>query len=117
MATERSARIAPKDFREFTVQLHYDDAVSLGHLGNISETGLCIVLPPHVEFPAEKTLVEGYVMSRRMEDTMEFTGKVAWKALGNVQGTECLLVGVQFHRALELPNTLMALSIAVDGAS
>lgn len=115
MATERSARIAPKDFRDFTVQLHHEDAVTLGHLGNISDRGLCIVLPPGVDFPIEKTPVEGYVLSRRMGEPLEFSGKVAWKAHGTVQGSEYLLAGIQFHTAQDLPDTLMALSISVDG--
>ncbi len=114
MAIERSARIAPKDFRDFTVQLHYEDTVTLGHLGNISETGLCIVLPAGVDFPPEKTLVEGFVMSRRLPTTLEFTGRVAWKARGDVQGEESLLAGIQFHKSVDLPDALMAVSISLD---
>lgn len=115
MAKERSGpRIAPRDFHDFTVQLHHEDTVSLGHLGNISETGLCIVLPVGVDFPAEKTTIEGYVMSRRIKDTLEFGGKVAWKATSSVEGKECLLAGIQFHGPVELPDALVALSISAD---
>ncbi len=41
----KADRIFPKDFADYAVQLHTSDENFSGYLGNISETGLCAIMP------------------------------------------------------------------------
>lgn len=109
----KDRRLAPRDFRDFTVQLHHEDDMVLGNLGDISESGLCIVADDDkVSLPEPRAMVEGYVSSKRLKDSVAFEGRVAWTSIGEVEGKPCAMAGIQFYKPASLPDTLTALSIS-----
>jgi hypothetical protein len=113
MTVERNhSRIAPRDFQGFDVQVTLGDRYFTGELGNISEEGLCVLLPGTVR-ASDFDSVRGAIQARHLGVAFDFNGKVAWTSDAVHAGRPCTLVGVDFEQELELPPAVIALGMAV----
>lgn len=105
----RSERRAPKDLAQFTVELN--ENVS-GYLQNISEHGLCVVLP--VDQPAlqARQAVTGRVQAQGMRLDFTFEGKTVWFSIRKIEQTPYVFAGIEFNVPMEIPESLISLSLA-----
>ena len=87
--------------------------IQKGFLGNISEGGLCAVMPP--EFTCElDTTLKGFVLQEPLNDKLNFEGRIAWKLDYEINKAPKLMLGLEFSNPLELPEQLMVISLAVE---
>jgi len=107
-------RIAPRDFEDYSVQILIGDEFFSGPLGNISEVGLCIVVPAQVELPEDAVIDRGSIHGRRLEDPIQFQGKIVWSAPTDALGEPATAAGVEFSREIDLPDALLAVSVALE---
>lgn len=113
MQFERSLRIAPRDFQEYFVQVTIGDRIFDASLGNISETGLCILLVGTVDFNSENgNQAEGTIRSKLLPESLNFTGRTVWTSLSKVNDHTMTLVGINFNNQINLPDTLIALGMS-----
>ena len=115
MYVERTKpRISPKEFRDFTVELRWQNgAFYKGHLGNISEEGLCFIQPSDSEIPGRDQEVYGTISGRNMEDDIEFSGNILWSSPNQLQGNSVVFSGIQFEQKIDLPDSILAISMAL----
>lgn len=112
MIVERThSRVETRTFQDFRVQVTVDDRYFAGELGNISETGLCVLVPGRITVrPGVR--IRGTVQARHLAVHLEFVGRVAWTAEAVKAGRPCILLGVDFDREIELPPSVIALGMA-----
>lgn len=114
MIVERShSRVAPRTFRGFSVQASVDERYFAAELGNISENGLCLLIPGRVKV-REHDNIEGLVQASHLNVRLEFNGRVAWTAVATRSSRDLTLIGVEFSEEIELPTSLIALGMAAD---
>lgn len=116
MYVERSrTRISPRDFIDYVVSLRIGDVEYQGFLGNISEDGLCAVIPHSgaVEAPIDAP-VSGKVVSRRLQAPLAYKGRAAWQSSSQIHNQPHVLIGVQFEKTMTLPDPLLALGMSTD---
>ena len=116
MHVERNRpRVVPKDFKDFQVQLDLPGGYLNGHLGNISEDGLCVITSVGVDIPDVPKPIQGKVISTRLQEPLMFKGSVAWKSISEMRGAQQLLAGIRFDSSIDLPDIMIALSLsAID---
>ena len=109
----KADRIFPKDFADYAVQLNANGDSFSGYLGNISETGLCAIMPAN--FPSEVNEInEGSVLHWPTGDNMEIAGRVAWKTNYEFQKKPHIMIGMEFSDKIIFPEYLLALSLSVE---
>ncbi len=116
MYVERSrTRISPRDFIDYVVSIRIGDAEYQGFLGNISQNGLCVIVPHsgQVDAPAGVS-VNGKVVSRRLEVPLAYHGRAAWQSSSQIHNQPHVLIGVEFEDAMTLPDPLLALGMSTD---
>lgn len=110
----KNTRIYHKDLIDYKVFLAFEGSVTQGSLGNISETGLCAIMPTN--FKAEQGLaVKGHLLYAPQSDKIDIEGRVAWVADYEHSGVSQLMLGVEFSSPLPFPEHLMALSMSFEG--
>ncbi|MBP9885694.1 MAG: PilZ domain-containing protein [Leptospiraceae bacterium] len=108
----KADRIFPKDFADYAVQLHTSGENFSGYLGNISETGLCAIMPASFQ-PEVNEMSEGSVLHWPTGDNMEVAGRIAWKRDYEFQKKPHTMIGMEFSRTITFPEYLLALSLSV----
>lgn len=107
-------RISPRDFEDYSVQMLIGEEFYSGPLGNISEIGLCIVVPGQVEMPEQAVVERGSIHGRYLEHPIQFAGKIVWSAPSEALGEPATAAGVEFSSYTDLPEALLALSVATE---
>ncbi|MCB1164829.1 MAG: PilZ domain-containing protein [Leptospiraceae bacterium] len=105
----RSERRAPRDLAQFTVEL--GDNVS-GFLQNISEHGLCVVIPVDQPAMQAKQPVTGRVLGQGIRLEFPFEGKAVWFSLRKLEQVPYVFAGIEFNTRMEIPESLISLSLA-----
>lgn len=116
MYVERSrTRISPRDFIDYVVSIQIGAVEYQGFLGNISENGLCAIIPHSgaVDAPAGVS-VSGRVVSRRLEGPLSYKGRAAWQSSSQIHNQPHVLIGVEFEKTMSLPDPLLALGMSTD---
>lgn len=74
-----SIRVYPRDFKDYDIfiQLEFGDSYN-GHMGNVSETGLCCIMPEQCEVSMGDAL-SGYIQHIPMGERISFKGTVVWE--------------------------------------
>lgn len=112
MIVERNySRVASRTFQDFRAQVTVTDRYFAGELGDITESGLCLVLPGGVRV-SDGEVIQGEIRAEHLALSMQFAGKVAWTSDGVKAGKPCRLVGVSFDQELELPEAVIALGMS-----
>jgi hypothetical protein len=109
----KAPRIYPKDFADYSVSFELNGNIQKGFLGNISEGGLCAVMPPDFTCELDTTL-KGFVLQEPLNDKLNFEGRIAWKLDYEINKSPKLMLGLEFSNPLELPEQLMVISLAVE---
>lgn len=113
MQNRKAPRIYPKDFIDYSIIFDEEGNSSKGFLGNISEGGLCAVMP--LEFQASvDTKKKGSILHEPSKEKLPFEGRVAWKLEYEINKQQKLMVGLEFSSPLELPEQLMVISLSVE---
>lgn len=110
----KNTRIYLEEYRDFTVHLQLAEISFDGFLANISQTGLCIILPAdvsHLDVPEESM---GAIMSSRLREPIDFNGTIIWTAEEHHNGKMHLLAGIRFNEHIAMPNSIIAMSIATE---
>jgi glyoxylate utilization-related uncharacterized protein len=109
----KADRIFPKDFADYAVHINTNGENFSGYLGNISETGLCAIMPAN--FQAEVNEInEGSILHWPTGDNMEITGRIAWKTNYEFQKKPHIMIGMEFSDKIIFPEYLLALSLSVE---
>ncbi|MBX7059840.1 MAG: PilZ domain-containing protein [Leptospirales bacterium] len=116
MRSERAyPRVSPRDFEDYSVQLLAGDSFFSGMLGNISEDGLCVLIPGNVEIPDDCRQIErGNILSRHLKEPIEFRGDIVWTAPAEGEHEQLTMAGIHFQSALALPESLTARSLSMQ---
>ena len=109
----KSTRIYPKDLADYSVHLKILGDIISGTLGNISQGGLCAIMPE--SFHLENGLsVEGFLKDNPFQETMPFQGKVAWETEIMLKKIKRKMVGIQFTGSVDFPERLDAISLTLE---
>ena len=109
-----ATRVYPKDFIDYAVQVESQGFNYNGYLGNVSETGMCGILP--LSFTVNKgESIKGHIHHIPLDDHIDFSGKVVWSEEYQFQKKQHVMIGVQFLELVELPDYLFALSLSFEG--
>lgn len=109
----KSDRIFPKDFADYAVHLNASGENFSGYLGNISESGLCAIMPSTFQ-PEINDISEGSVLHWPTGDNMEIIGRIAWKTSYEFQKKPHTMIGMEFSETIIFPEYLLALSLSVE---
>lgn len=115
-----NSRIFPRDFRAFVTTVLFNGFDFRGSLGNISEDGLCVIVPI-ISGPNEVAIgteISGHIDHQAMNIHLDYAGGVAWTEVrpGSSIGLttpRALFIGVRFHASMQLPISLIALCEAI----
>ena len=110
-----SSRIQRKEFRNHRVQMTVGSRVYIGSLGDISESGLSMLVqgmqPIYIE---ESPQLKFAISGPHLAAPMRLLARMQRQAVIEVRGCEYLLVGVRFEEPVVLPDSMIALAIASD---
>ena len=109
----KAPRIYPKDFADYSVTFEMDGSQPKGFLGNISEGGLCAVMPPDFSCSVDSRL-KGFILQESLKEKVPFEGRVAWKIDYEINKVPKVMLGLEFSNSLDLPEQLMVISLAVE---
>ncbi|TGJ99997.1 PilZ domain-containing protein [Leptospira langatensis] len=109
----RSPRFYPRDFNEYIVQVDSGLITLEGKLGNISESGICVLMSG--EDLANSIVVEGSVIERKTGKRLEFLGDVVWKIPKKIESKQRFLYGIRFRNPLELTESLILINLSLEG--
>lgn len=113
MQNRKAPRIYPKDFIDYAITFGEEGKTSKGFLGNISEGGLCAVMP--IDFQVNVDSKEkGFIIHEPSKEKIPFEGRVAWKLEYDINKQPKLMIGLEFSAPLELPEQLMVISLSVE---
>lgn len=109
----RSERVSYKNFSDYSVSFTADDKTYTGLLGNISDGGMCAILP--AEFPAEiGGLLKGELKYKPYSDIYPISTKIVWKANYLLKDEPKIMIGMEFAEKFVLPEYLIALSMSFE---
>ncbi|PJZ68945.1 pilus assembly protein PilZ [Leptospira perolatii] len=107
----RSPRFYPKDFDDYIVHVESGLITLEGKLGNISESGICIMMAG--EDLGLTDMVEGSIVERKSGRRLEFVGDVVWHYPKIVQGRDRTIYGIHFRDSLELTDSLILINLSL----
>ncbi len=109
-------RVYTNEMNHFTVRLSEADGTEFtGYVGDISEEGLCAILPGEAgrEFAAEVVL-KGEIGGSYLPENMSFSARLVWQAAGEERGETVRLLGLQFQDKVDLPDQVIAALMVSD---
>lgn len=107
-------RITPKEFEDYRVLLELDELTLEGQLGNVSETGLCIIMDDNSLLDEIGNEIPGIIISKDKKEKISFLGKVVWYKVQKTNNEITHLSGIEFHKPVDLTNQLAIKSIYSD---
>lgn len=109
----KTTRIYPKDFVDYSVTLNYNGTIYKGFLGNISENGLCAIMPSEFQ-PNANAIIDGSIIYNPLKDELKITGRLAWKTNYEFQKKNTVMIGMEFTSKIKFPEYLIALSMSFE---
>lgn len=107
-------RFALQDMDDFKIQLNLGQDQFEGTLANISELGLGAMLPCDINPPVDTRVVGMLRGDARMPQPLVFQGRVTWTKNTVLRNTPHTLLGLAFHSPVDLPESLIAVTMAVE---
>ena len=110
MSTQRvKKRIYNKEFVNFTVQLQKDNKNVQGYLGDISDEGMCAILPGiDIGDFIKGDQLTGTLGGKHLREEMRFDARIIWKSEEEVRKEPALLIGLNFNGRIDLPDAVIA---------
>ncbi|MCB1177130.1 MAG: PilZ domain-containing protein [Leptospiraceae bacterium] len=109
----KATRVYHKDLNHYKVNFSMDGIEYRGKLGNISENGMCAIMPTDFQAPQGSEL-QGYLLYEPLKEKIEVQGKVAWKTDYEHQNEIQQMFGMEFTGSVEFPEYLMALTMSFE---
>lgn len=110
-------RVYTNEMNHFTVRLCEAGSGTeyTGYVGDISEEGLCAVLPGEAEreFSAEVEL-KGEIGGSYLPENMSFAARLVWQSASEERGESVRLLGLQFQDQVDLPDQVIAALMVAD---
>lgn len=108
----RGIRLKPKEFEEYKVRIDLGELTLEGSLGNISDSGLCVILPEDALLDEVGSEVTGAIHSKIRTEYLDFQGRIAWSNLS--EDEKGYLSGIEFSQTIVLSNHLITKSMLDD---
>jgi|JI9StandDraft_1071089.scaffolds.fasta_scaffold329795_1 hypothetical protein len=106
-STRKVNRITPKEFEDYRVLLELGELTLEGSLGNISETGLCVIMNDNSLLDEIGEDISGIVMSKEKKDKVHFTGKILWYKVQKSNNDLTHQSGIEFSSKINLTQALI----------
>ncbi|WCL48827.1 PilZ domain-containing protein [Leptospira sp. GIMC2001] len=108
----KGTRISTKQFKDYKVRIDLDELTLEGMLGNISETGLCIMMRDDSLNDEVGTPITGAIINKVNGESLDFSGKIVWskESQSNHIETE-VYSGIEFDQSIVLTHALFIKSI------
>ncbi|MCR9142853.1 MAG: PilZ domain-containing protein [bacterium] len=111
MLLKRSPRLYHNVLNKFKLELSLNIAGSefFGILGDLSEDGLCAVIPVEdgsmlaTENGGE---VHGSILGKDLREELKFDARIAWQEMATFKGKHSFLLGIEFIESVKLPEVL-----------
>lgn len=111
----RGIRITPKEFEEYKIRIDLDELTFEGNLGNISDSGLCVIMSEDSLMDEVGSEITGAILSRKKSDYLDFQGKIVWsRESSNEEGQ--FLSGIEFDETIVLTNELLLKSMLFENS-
>lgn len=110
----KTIRIRPKEFEEYRVRIDLDELTLDGSLGNVSESGLCVIMTDESLVDEVGSAVSGAIFSRYRPEVVDFFGKVVWTQEHKKEQVIQYLSGIEFDEPVQLSNPLLLKSITAE---
>lgn len=108
-------RVYTNEMNHFEVRLNQAEAVHTGYIGDISEEGMCAVIPgsksPGIEKGAH---LSGTIGGSYLPEEMAFEAELVWQSAGEQRGQQAQLLGLRFTSAVDLPDQVIAALMVTD---
>lgn len=108
-------RVYTNEMNHFEVHLDLGDNGATGYIGDISEEGMCAVVPgddtPGFEKDAPLT---GKIGGSYLPEEMRFEAEVVWQSASEQRGQKVQLLGLKFTKAVDLPDQVIAALMVTD---
>lgn len=116
MAEQRRAqRIINRSLTALEVKLDSGGQDFNGRLGNISEKGLCMLVAGSAPIGIlPNATVRGTISGDVMQDRLVFKGQARWEDDTDIKSVHYRMLGIEFEKAIDLPDTVLALELADD---
>ena len=105
----RRPRVYTNEMNHFEVILEAGESRWAGYVGDISEEGMCAVLPGSAWVAADEGgILRGRIGGSYLSSELNFEARVVWQSSSEHRGQAVQLVGLQFSGAVELPDQVIA---------
>ncbi len=103
-------RVYTSEMNHFQVRLDLGGSGMLeGYLGDISEEGMCAILPGSEELQlAKDDRVKGSIGGSYLKDDMPFEARFVWQSGSEHNNRSVRQVGLQFMESVSLPDPIIA---------
>lgn len=107
----KDTRIYPKEFTDYKIRLDWDELTLEGYLGNISDSGICVILPHDYLKDDIGSTITGAILSHTYEEYFEFQGKIVWTRIEKKGQKSNYILGIQFTEPIQLSGSLLLKSM------
>ncbi|MCR9142813.1 MAG: PilZ domain-containing protein [bacterium] len=115
MQQRNKPRVYTNEMNHFEIRLSPGESVHTGYVGDISEEGVCAVIPGEESVSFEKgARLSGTIGGSYLSEEMSFEAEVAWQASGEQRGRQVRLVGLKFTKSVDLPDQVIAALMVTD---
>ncbi|XDD51362.1 PilZ domain-containing protein [Leptospira sp. WS92.C1] len=108
----RSHRYHPGSYADYIIQIEFGLITLHAKLGNISETGICLILTGEDLDPMEP--VYGAVIEKKSSKRLEFEGDIVWAGPETIDNKDRYVYGLQFRAPLVLTETLVLINLSLQ---
>lgn len=108
----KGTRISTKQFKDYKVRIDLDELTLEGMLGNISETGLCIMMRDDSLSDEVGTSITGAIVNKVTGESLDFSGRIVWSKDSQTNSNDAeIFSGVEFDAPIVLTHALFIKSI------
>ncbi|TGK34911.1 PilZ domain-containing protein [Leptospira gomenensis] len=108
----RSQRYHPNSFADYIIQIEFGLITLHAKLGNISETGICLIFNGEDLDPMQP--VCGCVIEKQSEKRLEFEGDIVWAGPETIDHKLKFVYGLRFRAPLVLTETLVLINLSLQ---
>ncbi|EMN01428.1 type IV pilus assembly protein PilZ [Leptospira noguchii str. 1993005606] len=108
----RSHRYHPGVYADYIIQIEFGLITLHAKIGNISETGICLILNGEDLNVTES--VYGSVIEKKSEKRIEFEGDIVWASKETIDDKIRFVYGLKFREPLILTESLVLINLSLQ---
>ncbi|MBM9577039.1 PilZ domain-containing protein [Leptospira sp. 201903070] len=108
----RSHRYYPGVYADYIIQIEFGLITLHAKLGNISETGICLIFNGEDLDPTEP--VYGSVIEKKTARRLEFEGDIVWSGPETIDHKLRFVYGLRFRAPMILTETLVLINLSLQ---